>query len=345
MTVQEEIIKRINERLNIDANLMEGGFAQDIIGSIAYELANITETELDKIADKAFVETAQGDDLDRVGADYGIERREEASAIVYLEITGDEFAVINQNVKAVYNNLVFTVQEYKKINSSGVATVKAKCETMGVIGNVQANTITEFLTDYAGLKTVTNPEPSYDGFNREDDEIYRQRIKDYLASGSANCNKEQYETWAREVTGVLKAVVKGAEDMGAGNVGVFISAIDATVSEELKQAVSDYINAKQFINATLIVDSLNYINIDVTANVILKEGYSNIDVMDAFKIKLKDYLNTVEKVVSYFKISELLFDCAGVEDVTDYALNGKADSVTLQETDFAVVGEVQIVAS
>jgi hypothetical protein len=66
--------------------------------------------------------------------------------------------------------------------------------------------------------------------------------------------------------------------------------------------------------------------------------------MDEFKIKLKDYLNSVEKVVSYFKISELLFDCAGVEDVTDYTLNGEADSVTLQETDFAVVGEVQIVA-
>ena len=345
MTVQEEIIRRINERLNIDANLMEGGFAQDIIGSIAYELANITETELNKIADKAFVETAEGEDLDRVGADYGIERRQAAAAIVNLEITGDEFAVINQNVKAVFNNLVFTVQEYKKINSSGVATVRAKCETMGTIGNVPANTITEFLTDYAGLKTVTNPEPSYDGFNREDDEIYRQRIKDYLASDSANCNKEQYETWAREVTGVLKAVVKGAEDMGAGNVGVFISAIDATVSEELKNAVFNYINEKQFINATLIVDSLNYIDINVMANVILKEGYSNIDVMDEFKIKLKDYLNNVEKVVSYFKVSELLFDCAGIEDVTDYTLNGKADSVTLQETDFAVVGEVQIVAS
>jgi uncharacterized phage protein gp47/JayE len=344
MTVQEEIIRRINERLKIDANLMEGGFAQDIIGSISYELANITETELNRIADKAFVETAEGEDLDRVGADYGIERRQAAAAIVNLEITGDEFAVINQNVKAVYNNLVFTVQEYKKINSSGVATVRAKCETMGTIGNVPANTITEFLTDYAGLKTVNNPEPSYDGFNREEDEIYKQRIKDYLASDSANCNKEQYEAWAREVTGVLKAVVKGAEDMGAGNVGVFISAIDATVSEDLKQAVYDYINERQFINATLIVDSLNYIDIEIVANVILKEGYSNIDVMDEFKIKLKDYLNSVEKVVSYFKISELLFDCAGVEDVTDYTLNGKADSVTLQETDFAVVGEVQIVA-
>lgn len=346
MTVLDDIIKRINERLNIEANLLEGGFAQDIIGSISYELANIEETELNRIADKAFVTTAQGDDLDRVGADYGIERRQDAAAIVYLDIEGDEFAVINQNVKAVYNNLVFTVQEYKKINSSGVARVKAKCEVLGVIGNVPANTITQFLTDYAGLKTVNNPESAYDGFDKEDDTIYRQRIIDYLASDSANCNKAQYEAWAREVTGVLKAIVKGADEgMGAGNVGVFISAIDATVSEELKQAVYDYINAKQFINATLLVNSLNYVNIDVMANVIVKEGYSNIDVMDEFKVKLKNYLNTVEKVVSYFMISDLLFDCSGVEDVTDYTLNGFADSVTLQETDFAVVGEVQIVAS
>lgn len=345
MTVQDEIIERITERLKIDANKMEGGFAQDIIGSISYELANIEETELNIIADKAFVTTAQGEDLDRVGADYGIERRQDAAAIVYLEITGDEFAIINTNVKAIYNNLVFTVQEYKKINSSGVAFVKAKCETLGTIGNVPANTITQFLTDYAGLKTVNNPEPSYDGFDKEDDTIYRRRIIDYLASDSANCNKEQYKTWAREVTGVLKAVVKGADEgMGAGNVGVFISAIDTIVSEDLKKTVHDYIAEKQFINATLIVDSLNYVDIDVIANVILKEGYSNIDVMDEFKIKLKDYLNTVEKVVSYFKISELLFDCSGVEDVTEYTLNGFADSVTLQDTDFAIVGEVQIVA-
>ena len=345
MTVQEEIIKRISERLKIEANLLEGGFAQDIIGSFSYELANITETELNRIADRAFVTTAEGEDLDRVGADYGIERRQDAAAIVYLEITGDEFAVINQNVKAVYNNLVFTVQEYKKINSSGVARVKAKCEALGVIGNVPANTITEFLTDYAGLRTVNNPEPAYDGFDKEDDTIYRQRILDYLANDSANCNKAQYETWAREVTGVLKAVVKGADEgMGAGNVGVFISAIDANVSEELKKAVYDYINEKQFINATLIVDSLNYIDIDIVANVILKEGYSNIDVMDEFKLKLKAYLSTVEKIVSYFKISELLFDCAGVEDVTEYTVNGDIESIVLADTDFPVVGEVQIVA-
>ena len=345
MTIQEEIVKRISERLTIEANLLEGGFAQDIIGSIAYELANITETEFNTILSRAFVSTAQGEDLDNVGADYGIPRREEAAAIVQLEITGDEFAVVNQNVKVIFNNLIYTVQEYKKIGASGVVTVKAKCDALGTIGNVPADSITQFLTDYEGLRTVTNPEPAYDGFDREEDEIYRQRIKDYLADAGAHCNKEQYEQWAREVTGVLKAVVKGAEDMGAGNVGVFVSAIDTTVSEDLKTAVYDYINKKQFINATLIVDSLNYVNVNVGATVVIKEGFSNLDIAFEFEDKLKAYLNTVEKVVSYFKISELLFDCSGVEDVKSYTLNGGANSVTLSDTDFPIVGEVEIVIS
>ena len=60
MSTQEDIIQRINERLTVNANLLEGGFSQDIIGSVAYELANIYDTELTNIADRVFVETATG---------------------------------------------------------------------------------------------------------------------------------------------------------------------------------------------------------------------------------------------------------------------------------------------
>ena len=214
----------------------------------------------------------------------------------------------------------------------------------GTIGNVEANTITEFLTDYQGLKTVNNPESSYDGFDKEDDSIYRQRILDYLADESANCNKAQYEAWAREVIGVQKAVVKSAEEgAGAGNVGVYISAIDSTVSQDLINNVHDYINSKQFINATVVVESLNYIPINIVATLKIKEGYSEIDIKDEFLIALKQYLPTVEKSVSYFKISELLFDCEGVEDVVEYTLNGNVESINLDITDYATAGEVQIV--
>ena len=90
----KEIIQRINERLTIDANLLEGGFSQDIIGSVAYELDNIKDVDLDAIADRVFVKTATGEDLDKVGADYGLPRRQSAAAYVYLEIEGVNGAII-----------------------------------------------------------------------------------------------------------------------------------------------------------------------------------------------------------------------------------------------------------
>lgn len=341
---QEIIRERINSRITIDANLLEGGFSQDIIGSVAYELANIQDTEIDLISDNCFVAMAKDEYLDMVGADYGLPRREDVNAIVNLEITGEPFAVINQNVKVIYENLVFTVQEYKKIDSTGVATVRAKCEVKGTVGNIPANTLTKFLTDYAGLKTVNNPEPSYDGFDCEDDEIYRQRILDYLAEDATNANAKQYEKWAREVTGVERAIIKSAEVMGAGNVGVYISAIDAEVSEDLIKAVHDHINEIQPINATVIVNALTYVKLDIAANIRLKTGWEPSDVEGELSELVKTYLPTTEKVVSYFRIMEFLFQCSGVEDVTDYTLNGGKVSIDIEDTDYPVLGEVSIVA-
>lgn len=341
MGTQEDIIQRVNQRLTIDANLLEGGFSQDIIGSIAYELANIYDTELDNILDKAFVLTAKGDDLDRVGADYGIPRKESAQAIVYLEITGTQGQEVNATVKATYNNLIYTVQEYGVIGSTGKILVKAKCETAGVVGNVPANTITEFLTDY-GYISVNNPNPAYDGFDREDDDAYKARILLYLAEDAVNCNKAQYKKWALEVTGVKKAVVLGAEDVGAGNVGVYIASASGTVSAELINQVKTYIEERQFINATLVVASLTYTDIDVDATITLKAGHTTTDVKEEFEAKLQEYLETVTSVVSYFRVSDLLYACSGVEDVTSYTLNNDTDSIDLDETDYPVVGDVTI---
>lgn len=342
MGTQEDIIQRINERLTIGANLLEGGFSQDIIGSVAYELANIYDTELDNIADRVFVETATGDDLDKVGGDYGITRRQSSASIVYLEIEGTEGAIVNQNVKATYNNLVFTVREYKVIGSSGKVTVKAQCETAGTIGNVPANTITEFLTNYQGLTSVNNPAPAYNGFDVENDDDYRARIKLYLAEDATNCNEAQYRQWALEVTGVKTAVVKGAETVGAGNVGVYISSQTGTVSQELINAVKEYIESKQFINATLIVDSLIYTEMDVNATIVLKDGYTINDVGEEFTQAFGEYLETVTNIVSYFRVSDLLYACSGVEDVISYTLNGDTQSVTISDLDYPVVGEVNI---
>lgn len=342
MGTQEDIIQRINERLTIDANLLEGGFSQDIIGSVAYELANIYDTEINNITNKVFVETATGEDLDKVGADYGVTRRQSSASIVYLEITGVQGATVNQNVKATYNNLVFTVQEYKVIGSSGSVTVKAQCDTTGSIGNVAANTITEFVGTYSGLTSVNNPLAAYDGFDTETDNDYRARIKLYLAEDAVNCNEAQYKLWALEVTGVKTAVIKDASTMGAGNVGVYISSTTGTVSQELINAVKAYIEEKQFINANLIVGALTSISINTAATITLKTGATIESVIQEYSETLAEYLETVTDTVSYFRASDILFACSGVDDVISFTLNGEEASIALEDTEIPVVGGVNI---
>lgn len=345
MTTQEDIISRINGRLTMSANKTEGGFSQDIIRSTAYELANIYDTELDTIADRCFVATAMGTDLDRVASDYGMYRRQSKNALVNLEITGTVGAVVNETVKAVYNNLVFSVLELKQIGSTGKVIVKAQCDTAGSVGNVEANTITEFAMSYDGLTAVTNPAPAYDGFDTEDDETFRERVIIYLEESAVNCNEAQYRQWAMSVSGVKKAVVKGAETAGAGNVWVYISSITGTVSNELKQAVKDYIEGLQFINATVEVYALTNVDIDVTATVDLATGYTADEVETEFTELLEAYLNTVTSNVSYLRVSDLLFGCSGVQDVTVFELNNTEASISLDDTEVAVVGEVSISAS
>ena len=57
---QETIQQRINDRINMPPNLLEGGFSQQIISSVAYELANIEDTRLNDIADNCFVKNSHG---------------------------------------------------------------------------------------------------------------------------------------------------------------------------------------------------------------------------------------------------------------------------------------------
>ena len=343
MGTQEDIQQRINGRLTIDANLVEGGFSQDIIGSVAYELANIYDTELANLIDKAFVNTATGPDLDNVGADYGVTRRQSSNAIVYLTITGTEGAIVNQAVKATYNNLVFTVQEYKVISSTGTVSVKAICETAGSVGNVDANTITEFVGEPAGLLTVNNPEAGYDGFDTETDDDYRARIKMYLAEDAVNCNEAQYKLWALEVTGVKKAVVKDASTAGAGNVGVYIASTTGTVSQELLDAVKDYIDERQFINATVVVGALTSVSINTTATITLAAGYTIDNVKDEYEEVFGEYLDSLTGgTVSYFRASDILFACSGVTDVSMFKLNNAEQSIALTDTQIAVVGSITI---
>lgn len=343
MGLQEDIQERINSRLTINANLLEGGFSQDIIGSVAYELANVQEVQIPDVISNGFVATADREHLILKGQEYGLPIRKATASTVILRIEGEVGAIVSSDVKAVYNNLTFTVSDFNKIGSSGIILVEAKCDILGSIGNVPENTIDKFLISYEGLTSVSNPAPSYGGYDEEETETYRDRLLEYNMLDASNANASQYKIWAQSVAGVSKAIVQSAEIVGAGNVGVFISSIDGEVTEQLKTNVLNYIESVQPINATVIVDSLTPVPISVNAQCVLSEGTSTDDVKEEFTTELERYFRTVQTTVSYIKVADLLLNCSGVIDVTSYTLNGGTQSIEIAETESPEVGNVVII--
>lgn len=343
MGLQEIIQERINERLTIVANLLEGGFSQDIIGSVAYELANIQEVQLPDILNNGFVTTADREHLILKGIEYGLPIREATASSVLLKIEGLEGATVSSEVKAVYNNITYTVDDFAKIDETGVVFVNATCDIKGSVGNVAEETITQFLTPYEGLTSVTNLEPSYGGFDDEETETYRNRLLEYIRLDASNANKDQYKVWAMSVAGVSKAIIKGAEELGIqGTVGVYISAIGGTVTDDLKAQVKAYIEEVQPINATVQVFSLTPKVINVTANVVLSPNADLEEVRAEFMKELQQYFNTVIDSVSYYKVADILINISGVQDVTNYKLNNGTSSIAISNTESAEVGNVVI---
>ncbi len=349
MTTKEDIQTSINSRLTTSPTQIEGGTSQDIIGSVSYEIANIIDTLIEPVLDNAFVKTADEEHLKIRGEEVGVYRKNATCAIVYAKITGAlPNTIITTELKAkTENNIVFRNFETSITDENGEATIKMICLEKGTIGNIEANSLNEFYTSYTGFLNaqITNPDFAYDGFEEENVEDYRERILEYLKDDACNSNVKDYIMWAKSVSGVKNVVVKDAFTTGAGKVGVYISALqNAPVSSELIEQVRETIEKEQIINAKVEVYPLQYLEINVSASVVLDESVNIEYVKSSLRSKMEEYFDNLSSdIVSYLYISNLIFEIGGVLDVSDYLLNNSTSGVLVNEYQIPVAGDIALV--
>lgn len=339
---QEDILKSMNSRLNLPENQTEGTFGQDILGSVAYELDNTIELKVNTLLDRAFALTAYGDDLDRVGEDNDVYRKLEQPAKVLVTITGTPGIAVETNVQIEYADLIFKSIQNAIIPESGSVDVLFECKTGGIVGNIPQGVEFVFVSPVYGLNSAVSKEAGYDGVDREDDDSYRPRILAKIRSEGSSGNAAHYKEWAEEIPGVDKALVVPLE-FGNGTVGIHISTpTKQNPSNELLQKVTDNILAKKPIGSTPTVMSVEYIDINIVATLNISSESSAQAVKTQFEEKLDAYLDTTTDTVSYLRMSDLLFDCTGVNDVLSYTMNGSNKSISLTEKQIARKGTVTI---
>ena len=340
----KEIYDRMASDLVYPASKMPGSFTADNLMAVSNELARIISEKYVLLLDRAHISTATGADLDVAARDnHGMPRKEASYEEVNLVITGVPGTVIDSNVSVEVDDISFVVTGNYVVDDDGTAEVTARCTDIGSGHTVAAGTISKFAYSYAGLYTVTNPEASSGGYDKESDSEFVKRIHESEQEVVGYGNIAWYRKTAREVSGVSKAKVFDLA-RGKGTVDVVIIADgNKEAGSVLVKRVFDHIEEGRVPGADVQVSSGTAKNIQISAKVYLNSGYSIRAVQEDFLAKFQEFINgldfsdaAIANRVSYAKVSDLLVNCEGVLDIEELLLNGQNTSVALGEREFPV---------
>mgnify|MGYP001375889631 CR=1 FL=1 len=307
---------------------------------------------LDKVVGKLDVENLKDNELARfVNQRSGITRRQATFAVGTLNVTGTG-TITQGDLFETESGVQFTATETKEIISSG--TVHIQAVLPGAIGNVLANQITVIPVTITGIASVTNINPTTEGYNAETDNELRQRYYERTRTPSTSGNRHHYKNWAKEVPGVGDARII---PLWNGDNTVKVIIIDSEkkpASTELVDAVQDYIDpgitgtgdGAAPIGAYCTVVSAAGLDINISFTAVKDPAYSDEDIQNNVEQAIVDYLKEIafmEDYVSYARIGSLILNSPGINDYTDLTVNGGMNNIQVTNEQVAVLGGVTIV--
>lgn len=331
------ILERLENNLESDITSLEGTWTADLLQAVANEMARIYSMEIEPAYYKAFITTASGDDLDRCCADYGIIRTKATYAEGNVKLVGIPGTYTGLRVSA--DDIIFSLPEKVIIPPNGETVVRCVCTVAGLGGNVPAGSINNLIPSSYKITSVINEEATSEGYDEEDDESLRARALEYINEPPTSGNIANYKQWALEVSGVKSAQIYDLA-RGNGTVDVVIIADEDTVAtQQLLDKVAKYIEDKRPIGADVEVTAASSFTVLISAVIKAKSGYTKESIENTLYDLLKEYLSNLSgksTLISYIKMADIIFSCEGVEDVTDYTLNGGKVSIVVKDRYFPV---------
>lgn len=174
-SVQDDFLRVFPSDLVLTSN-SNAGILSRLIAWREYEQIQAQQ----QVYYSAFVSTATGSALDRLGANVGLPRKVDRPATATLTIVTDgEYFIEAGTQFETEDGYIFdltddvlTTQEGDKWQAVG----NAEAEDTGTITNVEPNTITVVYNPDESIISVTNPEKASGGQDYEEDPQYRARL-------------------------------------------------------------------------------------------------------------------------------------------------------------------------
>jgi len=338
MQYKDDIQERMKEAFRQESGktVIEGGFARDVINANSLEFEN-TYLEMHMILEASFADTSWGEFLTRKCAEFGVDRKLATYSVGEVTFTGEKNRTIPAGTRVgIAGGNQYTTDETVTTGEDGTATVGITCETIGSVGNVAEDLITDIPISITGIRTVTNAEPTHDGYDEETDEELYARYYVFVRTPATSGNKYHYFNWASEVEGVGAVRIFPLWN-GPGTVKVlFLDSNHQTASEELIQKVYEHIEENRPIGAdvTVVSPQIKEVTIDVAVKGTLDVDALIAEIMEYAKGKGLDLT-----YISEAQVGDMIMNQSAVEDYVDLSLNG-AKRVTFGTEEILAIKEV-----
>ena len=355
-----EIQARMMSHLPDDIDGMPGGFAWDFTMPTALEKSEMIQYHLVRTLMLMFPDWAWGEWLDLHGAQCGVQRKAANYASGYVTITGDPGKTLSAGfifcTPATENtpSVLFSLDEETVIPSGGTVTAAITAVEPGPASNVTAGMVIIMSSPVDGIISITNEEAITGGTTRESDDDFRERIALAFASSETSYigNDSDYIRWSLEVNGIGDCIVTQAWN-GPGTVK--LSLVDANgdpANDRLCEAVYEHIVSPGDRAARLLPTGTAELTVMPAETLTITYRCQNLSsdastpapdqIAADFKAALAVYYTQAKKdgVVKWNIAHSLLTAVAGVEDFTDFTINGQCENVELSSSMYPKTGAV-----
>lgn len=336
-------------------NLQEGSRFRDILISQGVEIEKLEEV-IESIYEDIFIMTASEEALELKLQGRGLSRLGGLSAKLTMRIGStvlpDRTINIPQLFEIATNDdtpIIFRTTEANSIDPStpvdtkGYYTVEIEAESadQSTRANVSVETVTNIITQIAGIDIAYNMTAGVGGRSIETIASMRNRLIDTTTNFDRG-TEGWFITETKQNFDYVREVVMVRGIYGNGSVGLFIKGYSPLDPPQL-QDIEDYYMAEERSDAAgwnVEVDEISTVNIDITMTVYR----SNSDVDETLiQTKTEEYFNTLGIGYDFIVNRYIMYMLSNIDNLVDMDITIPASSrVEIAEQEIAGVGTITI---
>ncbi len=345
----ENIMKEMMSEMPDDINTEEGSL---IFNACAKQALKLEEAYLSMayIYDNMLPDTQDEEHLIRYAKERGVEIKTATHAVL-LGVFSQEIEI---GTRFTLNDMDYTVKE-----CIGGFNYRMECEEEGTVGNTSFGEIdpVDYVDDWQGgqITKVLTP-----GINREDIEVFRQRVFDTFNTKAFGGNKADYIRFFSEMEEVGGIKVKRTGDTGTGISVIFTDRDFGVPSNEVVSIVQERTdpasshgegNGRAPIGHSVYVHAVSGVKVNISMKLTFESGYSYAAVKSYIDSQIEGYLKELcvkwsssdYLTVRVSQLESRILSIEGIADVSGTTLNGKAVNLVLGEYEIPLKGDFNAV--